>query len=98
MEPSVLPSVDPSDQEFAEPAALSSTSPADFPPGHLPKDQPSTYSGPVKLRPSRAPCSAQDRESGKDAAEESSALCGDPPDADDSLSGQRPGIISSRPT
>ncbi len=59
--PQVLPSVDLSDQEFTEPVALSSTSPADFPLGHLPKDQPSTYSRPVKLRSSRAPCSAQDR-------------------------------------
>src|SRR5207247_4919446 len=61
-EPSVAAERGPlSDQEFAEPVALSSTSPADFPLGHLPKDQPSTYSRPVKLRPSRAPCSAQDR-------------------------------------
>jgi len=64
--------------------ALSSTSPADFPLGHLPKDQPSTYSRPVKPRPSRAPCSAQNREyvadavAGKDATKESSAFCGDP--------------------
>ena len=48
-----------SDQEFAEPVALSSTPPADVPLG-VSRRIHSTYSRPVRLQPSRVPCSAQD--------------------------------------
>jgi hypothetical protein len=47
-----------SDQEFAEPVALSSTPPADVPLG-VSRRIHSAYNHPVGLRPTRAPCSAQ---------------------------------------
>ena len=80
------------DQEFAEPVTLSSTSPTDVPLGVSRRIR-SAYGRPVRLRSTRAPCSAQARHYGaarghaRPRAKKPFAICVNPEKTNGSGSG-----------